>query len=141
MKKILFNASVILAGLHSPSGGSAKVLKFVKSRKIKGVISEIILDETIRHSDRVNLSPKEVSEFCQKTFFEILPAPKAQTVQKYNKIVIDEGDSHVLASAEEGRINFLVTLDKKHLLILKGKVKNLRIVTPGELILLVANGD
>ena len=35
------------------------------------------------------------------------------------RIVIDDGDAHVLASCEKEKVDFLVTLDKKHLLILK----------------------
>lgn len=48
--------------------------------------------------------------------------------------MIDEGDAHVLATCFENGISCLVTLDKKHLLVLKGKVKGLTILTPGELI-------
>ncbi len=119
MKKVLFNASVILAGINSPSGGSAKLLSFAKRRKIQGVISEIILSETLKHAGKLNRTQKEMVEFCDITFSEILRAPHKKSVQKYLHIVIDEGDAHVLASAEEGATDYLVTLDKKHLLVLK----------------------
>ena len=43
-------------------------------------------------------------------------APNAETVKKYQKIVIDFGDAHVLASCHEAKADFLVTLDKKDFL-------------------------
>lgn len=133
-EKILFNASVVLAGINSPSGGSAKVLSLARSGKIPGVISEIILDEILRHADKFDLSRQAVDEYCRKTFTKLFPPPTAKIVRRYKGIVIDEGDTHILATCEEEGIKYLVTLDKKHLLILKGKIKGLNILTPGELI-------
>lgn len=137
--KVLFNASVVLSGINSPKGGSAVLLNLVKTKKINGimidgVISEIILDEILRHSSKFDLTREETSNFCLEIFSEVTPAPTQDEVKKYFKTVIDEGDAHVLASCEKEKVNFLVTLDKKHLLILKGKIKDLKIVTPGEFI-------
>lgn len=117
-----------MAGIFSSSGGSAKVSNFVKEGKIVGVISEVILDEVFRHTKK----------FDSETW-QIIPAPGEKIVKKYDKIVVDQGDSHVLASAEESKASLLVTLDKKHLLILKGKIKGLKILTPGELIKLLSS--
>lgn len=59
---------------------------------------------------------------------------KKECCPKFSKIVIDAGDAHVLASCRETKAQFLVTLDKKHLLILGKKIKWTKIVSPGELI-------
>lgn len=130
---ILFNASAVLAGLKSPSGGSGKLLKWTKQQKIKGIISEVILDEILRNSDKIGISQKGVGSKIQK-LFTIYPQPKQKDVEKFNNIVMDFGDAHVIASAKEARAQFLVTLDQKHLLILQNKIKDLKIVTPGQLI-------
>ena len=45
---VFFNASVIIAGFISINGVSAKLLGHIKENKIKGIISEIILDEVLR---------------------------------------------------------------------------------------------
>lgn len=58
-----------------------------------------------------------------KDKIKVFTAPSEKDVRKCGKRVIDEGDAHDL-----------ITLDKKHLLVLKGKVKGLTILTPGELI-------
>lgn len=133
-RKVFFNASVVLAGLKSPSGGSAKLLTWSRTKKIDGSISEIVLDEVIRNSHKIGFEEKRTKLWLKSIFGHIHQAPKIETIKKYEKVVIDEGDAHVLASCHELKANFLVTLDKKHLLILKKKIEWLKIVTPGSLI-------
>lgn len=131
---VFFNASVILSGIRSPSGGSGELLKRTKQKNIRGVISEIIFDEIIRHADKFNLTQSKLAIFTQTIFPTIQRAPKKETVSKFNTLVIDAGDAHVLASAKETHAQWLVTLDKKHLLILQKKIKWIRIVSPKELL-------
>jgi len=132
--RVLFNASVVLSGLRSPNGGSGKLLQFVKKGKIEGKISEVIFDEILRHYKKLGISKDKIEAETSKLFKDLIVAPSEKVIKKYKKIVIDEGDCHVLATCEEENIKYLVTLDKKHLLILKGKIKGLNIFTPGELI-------
>ena len=133
-QSVFFNASVILAGLKSPSGGSGKLLSLSAANKINGVISEIILDEVLRHTADIGLKSAPIQVAMKTTFSSIQAAPEESRVAEFNKIVIDSGDAHVLASCHETKADFLVTLDKKHLLILREKIKWVRIVSPGELI-------
>lgn len=133
---VLFNASVILAGIKSPTGGSGKLLSWSKDRKINGLISEIILDESMRNGPRIGVEPMLVARKIKNFGIGIRVAPDSSVVDKFKNIVIDLGDAHVLASAQEEKADFLVTLDKKHLLILQKAVKKFKIVSPGELIAL-----
>lgn len=131
---VLFNASVILAGLKSPSGGSGKILSWSRENKITGIVSEIIVDEAVRNVPKIGLNSEEVIQNIQSSFTSIYPPPNKAAVERFKQIIINEGDAHVLAACEENKANFLVTLDKKHLLILKGKIKKFKIVSPKELI-------
>jgi len=132
--KVLFNASVVLSGLRSPNGGSGKLLQLIDQGRIDGQISEIILDEILRHYKKLGISKKVVENSVHGLFHDVLNAPNDKIVSTYKKVVIDDGDCHVLASCFESKIKYLVTLDKKHLLVLKGKIKDLKIYTPGELL-------
>lgn len=131
---VLFNASVILAGIKSPTGGSGKLLSWSKDRKINGLISEIILDESMRNGPRIGVEPMSVAKQIKNFGIGIRASPDSSVVDKFKNIVIDLGDAHVLASAREQKADFLATLDKKHLLILQKAVKQFKIVSPGELI-------
>ncbi|MCJ7740716.1 putative toxin-antitoxin system toxin component, PIN family, partial [Candidatus Microgenomates bacterium] len=131
---VFFNASVILAGLYSPSGGSGKLLLWVKNRKINGLISEIILDEVCRRAPKIKQTSKKAKAEVTKIFSEIAEAPERSIVSLFDKIIIDRGDSHVLASCSDNKADYLVTLDKKHLLILQKKIREFHIVYPKELI-------
>lgn len=132
--KVFFNASVVLSGIKSPTGGSAFLLRLVKHNKINGLISEVVQDEVKKNHRKINNKIEEIEKIIQTLFPNIIPAPDQKNVDKYNKIVIDTGDSHVLASSEESKTNYLVTLDAKHLLILKNNIKKFKIVSPKELI-------
>lgn len=131
--KVFFNASVILAGFYSPSGASALLLKKVKEKKIIGFISEIVFDEVLRNTKKINLDKEKVAKFLRK-FFIITEAPSQKFFIYFKKIAVDEGDIHLLVSAKNIKTNFLVSLDKKHILCLKNKIKDFKINSPGELI-------
>lgn len=130
--RIFFNASVILAGLASPTGGSGKLLRWVRGNKIEGFVSEIILDEVMRHRAKLSISVSSVRTLMN--IYVVVPAPKESIVRGFETVVIDVGDAHVLASAKEHHVDFLVTLDKKHLLVLRKEIHAFSIVSPKELI-------
>ncbi|MBI5465464.1 PIN domain-containing protein, partial [Candidatus Gottesmanbacteria bacterium] len=132
--RVFFNASVILAGLFSPKGGSAKILSWVKKRRIEGIISEIVFQETIRNAEKIGWKKKDLEKELIMLFPRILAAPAKEKVEIWRKIVVDSGDAHLLASATKDGCLFLVSLDKKHVLNLKGEIKQLKIVSPAELI-------
>jgi putative PIN family toxin of toxin-antitoxin system len=133
--KVFFNASVIIAGLHSPKGGSGKLLNWVDQEKIKGLISEIVFYEVFKHTGKTGLNEERCRKKVLKIFDKnILSAPRKIST-KFRTIVKDEGDIHLLESSKSCKIDYLVSLDKKHILSLQEKVKDFEIVSPGELIL------
>ena len=129
--RVFFDASVILAGLKSPRGGSGKLLSWVKDEKIAGIISEVVLDEVLRHLDKLRLTKKSLVKLLP--YFILLPAPK-QLNNYYYRICKDIGDVHLFTSAKTSGCNYLVSLDKKHVLILNTQAKGFKIVSPKELI-------
>lgn len=131
---VFFNASVVLSGINSSGGGSAKLLLWVKEQKIKGLISEIILGEVLRHASKFQLKKKSLEEKIKNISFEVVSAPSKVAIGNWIKVVLDPGDAHLFASAAKNKCDFLVSLDKKHVLSLKNKVDNLKIVSPAELI-------
>lgn len=132
--KVLFNASVVLSGMRSQKGGSGILLSLIDKCRIKGVISETILDEVIRNAHKAGYSQQNASRLCNKLFFPILPAPSLDAVRQHKTVVTDINDAHLFASYEESMCDALVSLDKHHVLALKGKLPGYTIVDPSELI-------
>lgn len=130
---VFFNASVIIACLRSPKGGSAKLLDFAKQRRISALASNIIVNEVLKHQAEISLNHEQIINFLEKRF-HIIHEPSKRLTERYNSLVEDKGDVHVIASAKETEAHFLVTLDRKHILSIKNKVEDFKIVTPGELI-------
>lgn len=138
-ENVFFNASVVLAGLKNSAGGSGKLLSLSKIGKINGVISEIVLDEVLRHTAEIDLRSAPIRMAMKDIFSQVHTAPEKEGIARFTKIVVDPGDAHVLASCYGARVDFLVTLDKKHLLVLQKKIKWVKIVSPGELIGILAS--
>lgn len=136
MPSVLFNASVVLAGFKSPKGGSGKIIQWVKKGKLKGIVSEPILDEVLRNAQKLGFEKENLAEKIIK-IFNIQQEPKEKIVNQFKGIVLYFGDAHVLASSRESKSDYLVTLDQKHLLVLKNKIKEFKVVTPGELIKII----
>jgi uncharacterized protein len=133
MKKVFFNASVVLAGLRSPAGGSAKILSWVKKGKVEGYISEVVLDEVLKHAIKVGLTERLVMKRLKTMSMKTSLAPE-RLGRKYSRMVKDLGDVHLFESAEFLKVDYLVSLDKKHVLSLADIIKKFEIVSPGELI-------
>jgi len=129
--RVFFNASVLLAGLYSPGGASAHLLNLAQKGKIKGIINELVWDEVWRHRQKLGLKKKQIKALLR--FFLIVPAP-AKLTKKYSALVVDPGDIHLLVSSEALRVDFLVSLDKKHILSLSKQISTFQILSPGELV-------
>ncbi|OHA62120.1 MAG: hypothetical protein A2117_00670 [Candidatus Wildermuthbacteria bacterium GWA2_46_15] len=128
---VFFNASVILAGLKSSTGASRKLLEWAAQGKIRAVVSEVVLDEVWR-----NLRKLDISEALLKKIvisFRIEKAPAGKELKRFKKLLVDPDDVHILTSAKRADADFLVTLDKKHILVLQRKIQWTKIVSPGEL--------
>lgn len=132
-KRVLFNASVILAGFRNPKGGSGRLIAWAKQKRFKAIISQTILSEVLRNNTVVAATREILVKKLQDIFFISSP-PSRNFVSRYETKVLDLGEAHVLASTEEAQCQFLVTLDKKHLLVLQKKIRPFRIVSPAQLI-------
>lgn len=131
---VLFNASVILAGLKSPAGGSGVLLKRGKIGIINAFASEIILDEVARNISKIGTTKSTHKKSLKGVFIEISLAPESKRVNKYKGRMLDVGDAHLFATAVDLKVDYLVSLDKKHVLSLKKKFRKPKIVNPGEMI-------
>ncbi len=64
--RVFFDASVIIAAMLSPTGGSAYVLKYAKAGKIVGITSQTVINEILDEdkTKRLKKSKAEIEDFA-----------------------------------------------------------------------------
>ena len=135
MKKVFFDASVIIAAILSPTGGSARLLGYAKNKKILAITSQTVIDEIIDHTEKIHTSPVEIFLFVKESG---LLVRERITQTEFGKVstLVDSDDAHLVVGAREATCRYLVTLDKKRLLRsdVRKNVAPLRVVNPKELL-------
>jgi len=114
---VLLDASVLVAASHSASGGSALAIEVCQGSKFRAAITVRIILEA-----RVNIAEKfgepELLRFYQQ-LATLEPAmvahPPLERMAECGRLV-GEKDAHVLAAALECGADYLLTLDRRHLL-------------------------
>lgn len=132
--RVLFNASVVFSAFCSDTGASRKLMTFIKRKRINGLISETILDELLKHADKIPIDRDQLRREVNQYFGNILPAPEEKNVSYYKQLMRDEGDAHLFATYKEAQCDCLVSLDKHHVLSLKGKLQEVIVLAPVELL-------
>lgn len=122
MKRVFLDASVIIAAILSPEGGSSEVIKRREQAGLSLITSENIIEEVFSKTSKIKKSEQEIKQFIYNS--EIIVREK----------IDDASDLHVVAGAKITKCLRLLTLDKKHLLkpAIKGRFKPLLIVSPEE---------
>src|SRR3989344_2674087 len=131
LPKVFLDTSVLNSVLNSTSGASFHILN---SPKYTFFISEFVLAEArnvISRKFSNKISENMLFSFIGATPITVVPLPKKNELKKFMAFV-EEKDTPILASSLK-YCDILLTLDKE-ILEANGKIKNLEITTPGELI-------
>ncbi len=135
MIKIFLDASVIIAAILSPGGGSAKVIKLSQLGTWSQITSQTVIDEVKGHTQKINKTKDEINQFITENNILVR---KRVTISETKSLrgLIEPTDAHLIAGANLTQCEYLVTLDKKHLLKedIKNRFKPLKIVNPEELL-------
>jgi putative PIN family toxin of toxin-antitoxin system len=115
--RVFFDASVIIAALLSPSGGSALLLQFIKTGTIVGIISQTVIEEIVEEDKRNKLhkTKEEIEQFIAESGLVVSEAITLDEIKPYQNM-IDEEDAHLIAGATLTKCSYLVSFDKKHVL-------------------------
>lgn len=131
--RVFFDSSVLVSASISATGKSRYLLTLSSKNKIRGISSQYAILESKRaFSKKLPEALLIFQKIIQEANLEILDFPK--DIAKYEKIIKDKGDAPILASAVEAKIDYLVTLNRKHFLNdknLQSKV-DFKIIKPEE---------
>lgn len=138
--KVFVDTSVLISGLASSTGASGAVLDLCEAEVIQMVISRQVIVEADRNF--VAKLPRLLTRFRQY-IHDLKPLmiddPGPSLIKKADAIV-GRKDASILAAALEGKVDFLVTLDKKHLLSPRARRgAEVTVVTPSELLRVFEN--
>jgi predicted nucleic acid-binding protein len=132
---VFLDACVIIAAVHSPSGGSALVIEICRGHRFKAAVTvKVLLEARVNIADK--FSSRELIHFYQLLAAldpEMIAVPVAEKLIEYKSLVAQK-DAHVLAAALQCGSKYLITLDRRHLMtpeILKAGLA-IKIVTPGD---------
>ena len=135
--RVFFDASVIIAALLSPTGGSSQLLKYIKFGKITAITSQTVIEEILEEdkTPRIKKSKTQIGQFIADSKLIVRKPITIDEIEPYQGLV-DVEDAHLIAGANLTKCGYLVTLDKKHLLRpdIQKKFLSLKIVSPGELL-------
>ena len=136
---LFFDASVLVAGSHSPEGGSALLLDACRLGAFTAHVTSLVILEALHALERdfPSRSLARFHEYLVGVNWKLLSVPPGQTLHKYAALIHPD-DDHVLASAVEGHSDFLLTLDRKHVLPVADAVQEaklpIHILTPSDFI-------
>ena len=131
MTKVFLDASVVIAAILSSSGGSAKILSLAKKNKILAIISHTVVLEVLEHKEKIGKTEDEINNFLMRNKIVVREEINHEEAGKYTGLV-DKDDAHLIAGAKLTECNYLVSLDKKHVLSLGNKFSPLKIVNTKE---------
>lgn len=130
--KVFFDSSVILAGMLSDRGGSARTLQLAARGELEGWISNLVLLEVMHNLEskfKHDLLPKFLN-FLAVSKFKKIDIKSESELFPYLGIT-HEKDVHVIAASSISECEFLLTLDRKHLLSISSPLP-FRVLTPGQ---------
>jgi predicted nucleic acid-binding protein len=140
MMRVFVDASVLFSACYSASGASRELLRLAAQGQVTLIISDVILEEARR-----NLSAKApqavpfLDQVATLIPFETV-APDRQEVLDacaYTELK----DAPIVAAAIKAQVNYLVSLDRAHLVdtpkVAEGA--GVPVVVPGELLRIVRN--
>jgi predicted nucleic acid-binding protein len=136
---LFFDASVLVAGACSKSGGSALVLEACRVGGFTAQATFLIVLEAFRalETDFPRSAMGRFRDYLADINWAMLSVPAEEDLLQYASLIHSK-DVHVLAAAVEGDSEFLLTLDRRHILAAADKVEKanlpIRILTPGDFI-------
>ncbi len=114
---VFLDTSALIAGLLSASGGAQALFALGEARALQLWCSQDVLaelDTVLRQKIPLHLAV--VSAWLARTRLELVEPPSIRSVRKLHRLVGHSKDSVVLAAAMDARIDYLVTLDREHML-------------------------
>lgn len=115
--QVLVDSSVIISALNSPTGAPAHILELGRIKTLTLVIIPYIVAEVEDVLKRkFPLLASRWKNVQQEKIFHILSNPTVDELKQAASLTTDPNDVPIIAAGFVHRVDFLVTLDRKHFL-------------------------
>lgn len=138
MKKprVFVDASVLIAAVLGKTGASQVLFKLAKNHFLEIILTDEIIREGMQSLARKYGQEKALvlHQMLNDHKQVILATPSKIDLDKFDSLITDHCDRHVLAGAQKYKAEYLVTLDRKHFFTEKMLNTRLdfRIMLPGD---------
>lgn len=109
--RVFLDSNVLLTAVCDKNSDSGKLLRMCKEGKFTGIISNEILKECYHKLKNYPELQEKFNELVHNLEMVVI---SYKDIDKYTSMIIDLNDRHVLAGAEVGFADYLVTLNWKH---------------------------
>ena len=132
--RAVLDTNIFVSGIHW-KGASSKIIEAMHRNKFESVTSEEILKEFVEVMQNFKIPmPNEVM-----LSWENLIISKSEIVlpkQRLNVVKNDPDDNKFIEAAVEGNCDYIVSKDKKHLLVMN-EFRGIKIISPKEFLDLI----
>jgi predicted nucleic acid-binding protein len=135
MIRAFIDASVLFAASLSPTGASREIIRQAVRGQVTLVASELVYEEVEKNlADKAPEALPAFRQFLATVPFETVRPTKRQVLQAAQYSALK--DAPIVAAAKRARVDYLVSLDRRHLVGVPEVVQRsgLKIVLPGELL-------
>jgi len=135
MIRAFIDASVLIAASYSPTGASREIIRQAIRGKVALVASKLVLEET---TENLRAKAPEALVYLQQLLgvvpFELVQPTKLQVSRAASYTALK--DAPIVAAAKRARVDYLVSLDRRHLVGVPevAQRSGLKIVLPEELL-------
>lgn len=134
MRRVFFDANVIIAGSMSRSGASRALMYLAEAGIFRVIVSRLVLDEIERNlRDKLPAALPYMAEFLAHIAPEIVPDPPAGQFARWLEH-IEAKDAPILEAAVAAGVDYLLTLNSRDFTPAVAAATGLAIMRPGELI-------
>lgn len=137
MMKVFLDASVVVSACASVKGASALVLGLSKEGEIDCYVSPEVVGEARKNvgSKLGEKGGQRLKVFLTKANLSLVNSPDEESIAEC-EVVINVKDAPVLAAGKLIKLDYLLSLDKKHFFTqeVRNFMKPIKVVSPGKFI-------
>ena len=115
--RLFLDTSALFSGIWSERGGARALLQLGEAGLVQLVVSRDVLDELERGlRAKAPEALGTLALLLDRARLTVVPAPRAPHVAEAEHWTKHLGDARIVAAARSARVDYLVTLDRSHLL-------------------------